>query len=202
MFAKSKLTFPSPMAILSVMAVINAAILIGTVHRLFSAEPAVLYSNLDKDIPLELPIGPISTVEMTFQESARFTLSDNDSKPNWETLFTNQFGLGFTHLPPYYFRTIAGAYHSLHCVYSLQEDFDKPDHAHNPSHHAIHCLMYMRQIFQCYADGTLEEGDFMTRNLTLDRIGDTRQCRDWSKVAAWTDQNFKEWSDYNGVVWD
>ena len=60
----------------------------------------------------------------------------------------------------------------------------------------------MRQIFLCDADVTLEEGDFAVRNLTLDRAGVTRECRDWSTVARWVDQNFKEWADYNGVSFD
>lgn len=149
-----------------------------------------------------MPTGPIDTVEMTFQESMRYGFTDNDTTDNWETLFTNQFGIGFAHLGPFHHRFIGAAYHSLHCVYSMSEDFDKPDHVANPSHHFIHCLNYMRQIFLCTADMTLESGDFMMRNLTVDRMGVTRQCRDWVQVGDWINQNFKEWSDYNGVTWD
>lgn len=147
-------------------------------------------------------MGTIPTVEMTFQEASRFGLNDEDSKANWETLFTNQFGIGFQHLGPFHHRFISGAYHSLHCVYSMQRDFDKPGHIAHPSHHFEHCLMYLRQIFLCSADMTLESGDFMARNLTTDRVGDTRRCRDWSTVATWVDENFREWADYNGVTFD
>lgn len=148
-----------------------------------------------------MPVGLLPTVEMTFQESTRFTL-DAAGTQNWETLFTNQFGIGFAHLGPYHFRHISGAYHALHCLYSMQGDFDAPDHAKHPSHHFLHCLMYMRQLFLCNADATLEEGDFMARNLTMDRVGHTRQCRDWTVAAAWINQNFKEWAEYNGVSFD
>ncbi|KAE9388841.1 hypothetical protein BT96DRAFT_890325 [Gymnopus androsaceus JB14] len=149
-----------------------------------------------------MPVGNIPAVEMTFQESSRFSLNDPANKANWDTLITNQFGTGFQHLGPYHFRHISGAYHSLHCVYSMQEDFDKPDHLHHPSHHFIHCLMYFRQIFLCNADLTLEAGDFMHRNLTSDRMGQTRKCRDWSTVAKWVDDNTKLWFEYNNVTFD
>ncbi|KAI0078429.1 hypothetical protein K474DRAFT_923593 [Panus rudis PR-1116 ss-1] len=180
----------------------NALILIGTLIKTFRPEEEELYTWLDRDNPLEMPIGPIPTVEMTFQESRRFSFSDDDSRDNWETLFTNQFGIGFAHLGPFHHRFISAAYHSLHCLYSMTEDFDQPDHLGNPSHHFVHCLMYMRQIFLCNADATLEPGDFMARNLTIDRMGPTRQCRDWTYVGAWIDANFREWSEFNGVNWD
>lgn len=159
---------------------------------------------IDRDNPIDQPTGPIPTVEMTFQESTRFVLSDDAAAPNWETLLTNQLGhgIGFTHLGPYHYRFISAAYHSLHCVFSMSEDFDKPDHWGHPSHHLIHCLMYMRQIFLCNADVTLEEGDFMDRNFTLERIGVTRECRDWEAVAEWVDENVKEWAVYNNVSLD
>ncbi|THV07186.1 hypothetical protein K435DRAFT_581864, partial [Dendrothele bispora CBS 962.96] len=52
-----------------------------------------------------------------------------------------------------------------------------------------HCLMYLRQIFLCNADLTLEDGDFTGKNYTTQRIADTRKCRDWSTVARWVNQN-------------
>lgn len=149
-----------------------------------------------------MPVGPLADVEMTFHESTRFGLDDEDSRLNWKTLLTNQFGLGFVHLGPYHFRHIAGAYHSLHCLYTMQMDFDKPNHSAHPSHHFVHCLMYLRQVFLCNADDFLEEGDFMDRNITMDRMGSTRKCRDWSQAAQWVDQNFKEWVEFNGVSFD
>ncbi|THH23227.1 hypothetical protein EUX98_g7951 [Antrodiella citrinella] len=196
----TKMTFP--ILIISSTTFVNVLVFVATMYRLFAPEPSIAYSFTDRDNPIEMPTGPIPTVEMTFQESTRFTLTDDTSKPNWETLFTNQFGIGFQHLGPFHYRYISAAYHSLHCVYSMAEDFDKPNHLTHPSHHFIHCLMYMRQIFLCDADMTLEEGDFMMRNITTDRMGVTRECRDWSAVARWVDQNFKEWADFNGVSFD
>ena len=155
---------------------------------------------IDRDFPLTLPYGPIPTVEMTFQETVRMDLQGgNDSKANWETLLTNQFGIGFQHFGAYNFRFISAAYHSLHCLYTAQEDFERPDHAGNPSHHFNHCLIYMWQLFLCNADMTLEEGDFLTRNYTTERVGTTRKCRDWTTVADYVDKNNKDWLTFNGV---
>ncbi|KAH8101229.1 hypothetical protein BXZ70DRAFT_1007617 [Cristinia sonorae] len=191
-----------PILLISSTTAINLFILLATIWRLLAPELSVDYTWIDRDNPIMMPTGPIPTVERTFQESIRFTLDDDSSKPNWETLFTNQFGIGFQHLGPYHYRYISAAYHSQHCVYSMALDFDKPNHRTHPSHHFIHCLMYMRQIFMCDADMTLEDGDFTMRNLTLDRMGATRECKDWNAVSAWVNQNFKEWADYNGVSFD
>jgi len=184
------------------VALFNVLIVLATLHTLFVPKDPATYTWIDRDFPLEVPTGPVGTVEMTFQESTRFMLDDPTDKPNWETLIHNQVGIGFVHLGPYYYRFISAAYHSLHCVFSMAEDFDKPDHWNHPSHHLIHCLMYMRQLFLCNADHTLEQGDFMAKNFTLDRTGVTRECRDWPAIAGWVDQNFKEWADYNGVSFD
>jgi hypothetical protein len=59
--------------------------------------------------------------------------------------------------------------------------------------------MYLRQLFLCNADMALEEGDFTKRNFTIDRVGDTRTCRDWSMVADWVDVRFDDWFRSNGV---
>jgi Mycotoxin biosynthesis protein UstYa len=149
-----------------------------------------------------MPVGMIPTVEMIFHESSRFSLSDNDSQINWGTLVDSDYGTGFHHLGPYQFRFISGAYHSLHCAYNMQRALDKPQHLEHPDHHYAHCLMYLQQIFLCDADLTLEDGDFMARNFTTDRIGQTRRCRDWETAAMWLRENFKEWADYNGVSLD
>ncbi|KAJ6584724.1 hypothetical protein B0H19DRAFT_927527, partial [Mycena capillaripes] len=156
---------------------------------------------INRDFPVEMPVGVLPTVEMTFQESERFGLSDEDSRRNWEVLFnTNSFGLGVQHLGPYHHRYVTSAYHSLHCLYTMHEDFDKPDHAKNPSFHFVHCMTYLRQIFMCNADMTLEDGDFMSRNLTTARTGHTRKCRDWWTVTEFVNENNKEWFKLNGIV--
>lgn len=201
-----------------VVAIVNFALLCATVHRVFIPEDDEEYSEYnppfhlqvlnisvagwtDHDTPLEVPTD-IPTVEMTFQESTRFTLSDDSNKPNWLTLFKTRYGIGFTHLGPFRYRFIPAAYHSLHCVYNMEVDFDKPNHATETSPHFIHCLWYLREVFLCNADISLEDGDFMKKNYTLERTGETRQCRDWTVAAEFVSQNFLDWAAYNGVYYN
>lgn len=82
----------------------------------------------------------------------------------------------------------------------MQRDFDRPNHAGDPSFHFVHCMTYLRQIFICNADMTLESGDFMQLNFTIDRVGQTRKCRDWWNVTAWINENNREWFMLNGVT--
>ncbi|KAG7098813.1 hypothetical protein E1B28_000718 [Marasmius oreades] len=183
------------------VALINGALLCATILHTFTVSPTRTYTWRNRDYPIELPVGQIPTVEMTFQESARFGLSDPDSKKNWGVLFnTNSFGLGVQHLGTYHFRYVSSAYHALHCLYTMQLDFDKPNHVKEPSSHFVHCMSYLRQIFTCNADMTLEDGDFMRRNLTTDRVSDTRKCRDWRTVKEWVNQNNNEWFVYNNIT--
>jgi hypothetical protein len=41
----------------------------------------------------------------------------------------------------------------------------------------------------------LEKGDFMSRNLSLHRVGATHVCRDWSKVFDYLDEKHILWSN-------
>lgn len=63
-------------------------------------------------------------------------------------------------------------------------------------------MTYLRQIFICNADMTLEDGDFMSRNLTTVRIGQTRKCRDWWAVTEFVNENNKEWFKLNDIPVD
>lgn len=143
-----------------------------------------------------MPTGPLDTVEMTFQESIRFGF---DLQNDWRTLYTSHHGIGFVHLGPFHYRFLGNTHHALHCVRRMVDDFNAPDHIASPSHHFVHCLTYMRQDALCYADATLEPGDFMRRNFTVDRVGVARKCRDWTKVEAWLKENLEEWAEFNGL---
>lgn len=211
---------PTPTAfLLSSTAFINIVILLATLNRTYVPEKPYVFSSythplqisqtlyrtslpgyVGREMPLETPTGHIPYVEMTYQESSRFEIQNyTASRPNWDTLIKNQFGLGFHHIGPFHHRFVSAAYHSLHCDYTFGRDMEKPNHLNETSHHLVHCMMYLWQLFMCNADATLEPGDFMVRNLTLDRMGVTRKCRDWGTVAKWIDQNALEWAEYNGV---
>lgn len=181
---------------------LNAFIVLATYRRLRASQIPITYSFMDGDRPVDLLVGPdreLKTVEMTFSESARFGLSSDESKANWNTLWTNQVGIGYQHPGPFQFRAITGMYHTMHCVNQMQIWFDIPKHDQEPSEHFIHCIHLLKEIFLCNADMTLEKGDFMKRNHTTDRVGETRQCRDWSQVNTLLATEFDEWLARNGA---
>jgi hypothetical protein len=142
-------------------------------------------------------------VEMTFQEPSRFSLAGNDSQASWDTLWTNQFGLGYQHFGPFGFRSLSGMYHALHCLWTMQLDLASTDHSSKPAtSHFSHCLFLLRQYFLCNADPTLESGDFTKRNFATDRVGETRTCRDWNAARDWIDDEFKSWLRTQGFKAD
>ncbi|KAH8101561.1 hypothetical protein BXZ70DRAFT_1007390 [Cristinia sonorae] len=178
----------------------NVALMCATVYRVLSPKAEPVYTYTDFDTPLAIPEG-LPVVEMTFQESAHFTLSDEFNKPSWATLFGKRSGVGFIHIGPFHHRAVNAARHSRHCVYNMDLDLDRPRNGHL-SEHYNHCLWYLRQVFLCNADTTLEDGDFLKKNYTLDRMGSTRECKDWSAAEAWTTRNFLEWAEFNGVFYN
>jgi len=163
----------------------------------------IKYSYLDGDRPFVMPVGQIEPVEMTFHESSRFGLTSNDSKASWDTVWSNQFGLGYQHFGPFGYRSLSGMYHALHCLWTMELDLDNPNHSTGPARtHFSHCLFLIRQYFLCNADPALEKGDFTQRNFTADRVGETRVCRDWDAVADWVNDEFKSWLQTQGLKGD
>jgi len=187
-------------SVLLTFAVFNLALLISMSFRFKAVRTPKDFDYLDDDRPIHMPVTDIPLAEMTFHEVSQFSLDGSPvHKGNWLTLYTNQFGIGFQHLGPFHWRYISEEYHSLHCLYTMQNDFDKPDHANHPSPHFIHCLFYLRQLFLCNADMSLEEGNILKRNFTMDRVGETRICRDWDHIASWVEDEFEDWLGQNNV---
>ncbi|KAK7689591.1 hypothetical protein QCA50_007383 [Cerrena zonata] len=152
---------------LHVFAAANVVLLLGTLYNKVhtSSEDASAYTWIAHDYPFKSPVGSLPPVEMTFQESSRFDLSYDDSIANWQELDGNEYGVG----------------------YQLVTDTNL-----SSTRHWEHCLMYLRQVFICNPDVTLEPGDLLMKNLTIDREGVTRKCRDWKMVDDWMNEKFRE----------
>lgn len=133
---------------------------------------------------------PIAHVEMTFGESSRYSLSSDDDG-DWLGLQSRTDHGGYINRGPNSRLFAIAMFHQLHCVatlrgalmHGLTED-DIP--------HVAHCVNYLRELFLCSADSTLEPGDFATRNYTMYRMGYTRVCRDWSAVYTAADLNYAQ----------
>ncbi|TCD67789.1 hypothetical protein EIP91_011917 [Steccherinum ochraceum] len=155
------------------------------------------YSYIGVDYPVWLPI-ELETVEMSFSETARYSL---DSSDTFDWLVLQGLGLGghqgFIRLGPDSRLFAVAMFHELHCISNLAQAFT-PQYPRNHSHHHVqHCLSYLRQLFLCGADVTLEPGDFLARNYTIDTSGITRNCRDWSMVFAEAEASAAQWTAHS-----
>lgn len=126
----------------------------------------------------------LEIVAMTLHESVHFTMNSTGplQEAEWETLTKNPDGLGRVRLGPDNRVLTAVFAHQLHCIRQIERAFIDRDHNISSPHHVSHCLNYLRQTFLCDAADTIEEGDFMKRNLQTDRVGDTLICWDWERV--------------------
>lgn len=96
------------------------------------------------------------------------------------------------------------AFHHLHCLKSMRKAFTDLERGNPqivPTGHFHHCLDTLRQDLMCLADDT----PMPTIN-AIHQIGNgqVRQCRDWNKLIAWTQEPerhacYKMLDDYRKV---
>jgi hypothetical protein len=62
-------------------------------------------------------------------------------------------------------------------------------------HHITHCLDALRRDTLCYADDTPRYSTLSSVNLS--GVGQVRQCKDWSRLESWAEENtacFRNWN--------
>lgn len=146
-------------------------------------------------------MGPLSSVEMMFSESIRFSsAADNHGQESsdwhaYDGRDPKRWVFGHVWLGPYKSPFVPLVHHQLHCLRFVAESFDNLNHGQYGSlndGHVQHCLNYMRQTLLCRADDYLEYGDFMSQDFEFHRIKDTRVCKDRSQILTWVaDENAK-----------
>lgn len=162
-------------------------------------ELIVTVAFIGSDFPIRFSISN-KPVEMTFEESSTsFPLNGPEGDEVWSSLIPDSH-LGYVRLGPDRRIFAIAMFHELHCVNIFRTALDEPDGGggSRQGHHVQHCLNYLRQLFLCSADHTLEPYDFLSQNLnyTKDGIGATRECRDWKAVYEGADLNYREWMDF------
>lgn len=139
---------------------------------------------------------------MTVEESDHYPLLGHGADPFWESM--TPISGGFVRLGPNDRFLLVSMFHQIHCLRFFNWAFDPKfegqykffaTHGHN-----THCLNYLRQVALCASDLTLEKGDFMSRNLSLQRVGATHVCRDWSKVYDFLEQKHALWRNRTADV--
>ncbi|KAI0028068.1 hypothetical protein K488DRAFT_80864 [Vararia minispora EC-137] len=137
---------------------------------------------------------------MTFGETQRYESGNTSSADaQWRSLVprTHQ---GYVRLGPDRRVFALAMFHELHCMATFHRALVWHEHPDANPGHFQHCLNYLRQLFMCAADTTLEPYDFMTQDYSIGRAGVTRQCRDWSMVYREADDNWTGWFAYASAI--
>jgi hypothetical protein len=143
----------------------------------------------DTDYPefFQLDIGEAI---LTVTETSLLPLdAGNNSYYSWNAILP--VGYGFTHAGPEerFFGLSMG--HQLHCLQALRNALVDPDRDFSSLGHSQHCLNYLRQRILCNPDLTLEPFDSLDGSFTVEAVGATHVCRDWSAVYEGTEERWK-----------
>jgi len=134
-------------------------------------------------------------VIMSLHESIRYDINATDeiAKAEWETL--NGIvpkGAGRTHLGPDHRVFGVTVFHQFHCLLWLQRGLV----ANTADEHLHHCYNFLRQTILCTGADMLEDGDFMEKDYTRERLGSDLVCHDWSKLYNVLDEKYEDWWEW------
>ncbi|KAH9979596.1 hypothetical protein BGW80DRAFT_606136 [Lactifluus volemus] len=141
------------------------------------------------DWPPFFPLTLERKIEMVVEESVHFNVGGPGAADEWQ--YQRGFGFDGAGRVGHQNRTFAvSLYHQEHCLVYLHAQLTATATDRRRFSHHQHCLNYLRQQALCHPDLTLEPGDFATRELEVDRVGQTHTCRDFE--TAW-DRNTENW---------
>ncbi|KAJ3574346.1 hypothetical protein NP233_g1831 [Leucocoprinus birnbaumii] len=173
------------------------------IRRTMNKPSLETYSFVGADHPKRLPIQE-NYVQMTVQESIHYGIEKPEAEDEW--LWTATIGDGHVRLGDNKRMFAVAMFHQLHCLRGIRNALAKGwDHL-GPSRkrHIHHCYNYLRQWTLCSADVTLEHGDFMQRNFTVERQGAAHTCIDWRPSYELMKEKWVEWEEYrisHGIPW-
>ncbi|KZT28832.1 hypothetical protein NEOLEDRAFT_1058041, partial [Neolentinus lepideus HHB14362 ss-1] len=129
----------------------------------------------------------------TFEESVHYPFTTNSTaKDEWWS-FIPETHQGFLRLGPEKRVFAVAMFHELHCISTFYGALSAQRQSATTDYHVQHCLNYLRQLFLCSADMTLEPYDFVARDYTLQRVGTSRVCRDWSVIYGEANRLHEDW---------
>lgn len=145
--------------------------------------------------PCLLDDSKVGRVALILEETVRYGLDGTLAILEWLTLRAPWSHSGYVRIGEDNCLYGIAMVHQLHCVDMIAHAVSDPDSPGAGPEHIHHCLGYLRQIFLCSADTTLEPYDFLSRNYSMHPVGMTRTCRDWTAIYEASDANFKTWRD-------
>lgn len=132
---------------------------------------------------------------MTFEETVHYDVDKPESQAEWSLLYPLWSHGGYVHLNSDQQQFEVAMYHQLHCLQSIVEAL-RTQHVDEPWH-LKHCFDYLRQLFICSADTTLESFDFVEQDFLTHPVSITRQCQDWSAVISYVELLHEQWLHAN-----
>ncbi|KAJ7609354.1 hypothetical protein DFH06DRAFT_1308924 [Mycena polygramma] len=158
------------------------------------------YSYKEHDYPLQLLTEGFGHVAMSLQASSRFglNLSDETSTDEWGAMLEGVKGYGRLRLGPERRLFVVTWFHQLHCLWEITNGLLDQSDPDATVHHLTHCFTYLRQTLLCDANGSLEEGDFITQNNHEEThfVGESIVCHDWNAIHARMDTNFEDFEEW------
>ncbi|KAI0311631.1 hypothetical protein OF83DRAFT_1087560 [Amylostereum chailletii] len=158
------------------------------------------YSYVGDDFPehIQLPRPPREDVVTTFEYDS-FPISGEDAASQWQSIYPP--GYGFVRLGDSSRLLCVAMFHELHCIEKMRIWLDDPFNPEASAPHLHHCMNYLRQLFLCGADLTLEpidmEGDAVIGDDTdlSTRSGRSlsRACGDSAELYDVASENYLKW---------
>ncbi|THG93401.1 hypothetical protein EW026_g7824 [Hermanssonia centrifuga] len=162
------------------------------------------YTYVGDDFPEFLPHEPVrGDLSMTFFEdpASSFPISGPGTAELWESIYPP--GYGFVRLGDESRLLCVAMFHQLHCIEKMRIFLDDPTNKHVAFGHQQHCMNYLRQLFLCKADLTLEPiialdypAQALDSSVDLVMKSGSRvvhSCGDWETVYDTVGDNYKKW---------
>ncbi|TDL29700.1 hypothetical protein BD410DRAFT_780178 [Rickenella mellea] len=177
-----------------VACILNAANITKTIRRPRGLNGQQNYSYIDYDYPEFYPMDDLNDVLMTVEESVHYPLDGPESIYEWASNAPS--GYGYVRLGSNHRTLCVSMFHQLHCLRLIRNALINPEDPLSSIYHSHHCLNYIRQSALCSPDLTLEPFDPLERDFSVDRIGATHVCRDWSAVYSEMSRNWNSWESF------
>lgn len=168
------------------------SILISIASIFVCSVAVVKYWRLKKSLhgyPSQLPMNP-GHIRLTMADTQRFQIVGDHEEEDWGRLFPQ--GYGFAYLGDNFEMFGVSMFHQFHCLQTVRQAIiDRDIYGH-----AQHCLTYLRNSILCSADLTLEP---QFEHGKVDGLGVTHQCRNWTAVYEWLDDNYAKYRAWNST---
>ncbi|RDB23011.1 Oxidase ustYa [Hypsizygus marmoreus] len=169
-------------------------------HWPIRSERGEIHSWIGDDYPEHLSLDqPMRPKAMTFQNFTDFPISGPGSTEKWDSIHPP--GFGFVRMGSDSRLLCTTMFHELHCIEKMRLVLDDPFNRQISLPHQEHCMNYLRQLFLCKADMTLEPiatghldvigPDVDSSMMSGDGVVHT--CGDWEVLYRYVGRNYLEW---------